>query len=228
MVQSTHRTRDLPERPSERSHGASARGRLAVAVAAGAVAGGLAALFGPWHLAPIIGWDTVAIVYTVWMWCTIWPLDAESTAATAVREDPTRASSDVLLLAASVASLAAVGLVISKAGQTNGAFEVLQVGLPVTSVVLSWLVLHTLFTLRYARLYYTGADGGVDFNQDEPPRYSDFAYLAFTIGMTFQVSDTDLQARDIRATALRHALLSYLFGAVILATTINLIAGLSK
>jgi uncharacterized membrane protein len=64
--------------------------------------------------------------------------------------------------------------------------------------------------------------------QDDPPRYADFAYLAFTIGMTFQVSDTDLKTTEIRATALRHALLSYLFGSVILAATINLIAGLAR
>jgi uncharacterized membrane protein len=68
----------------------------------------------------------------------------------------------------------------------------------------------------------------VNFNQDEPPDYVDFAYLAFTIGMTFQVSDTDLQESAIRHTALRHALLSYLFGAVIVAGTINLVAGLVK
>jgi uncharacterized membrane protein len=80
--------------------------------------------------------------------------------------------------------------------------------------------------LRYAELYYAGTRGGVDFNQDEPPRYLDFAYLSFTIGMTFQVSDTNLQAPSIRATALRQALVSYLFGAVILASMINLIAGL--
>lgn len=67
----------------------------------------------------------------------------------------------------------------------------------------------------------------MDFNQDEPPRYGDFAYLGFTIGVTFQVSDTDLTATDVRVTALRHGLLSYLFGAVILAATINLIAGLA-
>ena len=85
-----------------------------------------------------------------------------------------------------------------------------------------------MFTSRYARLYYTGPDGGIDFNQDAPPRYSDFAYLAFTIGMTFQVSDPDLQTADIRATALRQGLLFYLLGAVILATTINLVSGLLR
>jgi uncharacterized membrane protein len=67
----------------------------------------------------------------------------------------------------------------------------------------------------------------VDFNEASRPRYADFAYLAFTLGMTFQVSDTALTTREVRATALRHALLSYLFGAVIIATTINLVAGLT-
>jgi len=65
--------------------------------------------------------------------------------------------------------------------------------------------------LRHALLYYTGSDGGINFNQDDPPRYTDFAYLAFTVGMTFQVSATDLKTHLIRATALRHALLSYLW-----------------
>jgi uncharacterized membrane protein len=112
---------------------------------------------------------------------------------------------------------------ISAHGGTRG----LLAGLAAASVALSWLIVHTLFTLRYARIY-TAAGGGVDFNQEERPRYVDFAYLAFTIGMTFQVSDTDLSNHAIRAAALRHALLSYLFGAVILATSVNFIVALSS
>ena len=73
-----------------------------------------------------------------------------------------------------------------------------------------------------------GVGGGISFNEDARPSYSDFAYLAFTIGMTFQVSDTDLQNNDIRRLALRHMLLSYLMGAVIVAVTINLVAGMTK
>jgi uncharacterized membrane protein len=78
-------------------------------------------------------------------------------------------------------------------------------GVGVASIALSWFAVHTIFTLRYAQLYYTGADGGMDFNQSLGARYLDFAYLAFTIGMTFPVSDTDIQKPNIRATALRHA-----------------------
>jgi uncharacterized membrane protein len=98
--------------------------------------------------------------------------------------------------------------------------------LALATVALSWLLVHTLFTLRYASLYYADDDGGVDFNQVEPPRYADFAYLSFTLGMTFQVSDTSLTSSVMRAAALRHALMSFLFGSIILATLINLVAGL--
>ena len=118
-------------------------------------------------------------------------------------------------------------MLITASSGKGGAQDALA-GFGVFSVALSWFTVHTLFALRYARLFYLGSPGGIDFNQKTPPpRYLDFAYLAFTIGMTYQVSDTDLQTPPIRATALRHALLSYLFGAIILATTINLIAGLA-
>jgi len=99
-------------------------------------------------------------------------------------------------------------------------------GLGLLSVAVSWFTVHTIYALRYALLYYAEPVGGVDFNQEDPPCYRDFAYLALTIGTTFQVSDTDLQTTRVRVTALHHSLLSYLFGAVILAATINLIASL--
>ncbi|WP_230009070.1 DUF1345 domain-containing protein, partial [Microbacterium sp. Bi128] len=105
--------------------------------------------------------------------------------------------------------------------------------LGVVSVALSWTLVQTLFTLRYAELYYgTGTRagsrvGGIDFNQSRPPQYTDFAYLATSLGMTYQVSDTALQNHGIRAEALKHSLLSYLFGTIILATTINLVVGVA-
>jgi len=87
-------------------------------------------------------------------------------------------------------------------------------------------MVHTVFTVRYGDLYYADPVGGIDFNEDDKPDYRDFAYLALTIGMTFQVSDTDLQAKPIRRSAIRHALLSYGFGAIIVAITINIVASL--
>lgn len=206
----------------------SARARVAVSFVAG-VCVAVATLFViGGKLAPVAGWDGSAIVYLVWMWATIWRLDAGQTETRAMSEDPGQVVADVMLLSASVISLVTVIIVLIDAGNSAGATKDLLVGLGIVSVVLAWGMVHTVFTLRYARLYYGRPKGGIEFNQDEPPRYSDFAYLAFTVGMTFQVSDTNLKTEQIRATALRQGLLSYMFGTVIIATTINLIAGLTK
>ena len=202
--------------------------RLAIATVVGVGTGVVVLLLGAGKFAPAVGWDAGVIFLLAWVWFALWPMDGDRTAAMATREDPSRAVGDPLLLGAAVVSLAAVGFFLLQASSAKGVAQDLLAGVGVVTVALSWLVVHTVFTLRYAMLYYIGEDGGIDFNQDDPPQYSDFAYLAFTIGMTFQVSDTDLQTPAIRATALRQALLSYLFGAVILATTINLVAGLAN
>lgn len=195
-------------------------------VGAGLVAALLTGLLGHWLLAPAIGWAAAAIVYIGWVWLVIAPMDPATTAAHATREDPSRGITDLLLILASLASLGSILIVLLQARVAVGAGQVLLAGLALVGVALSWVLVHTLFTLRYASLYYADDDGGVDFNQSEPPRYADFAYLSFTLGMTFQVSDTSLTSSGMRAAALRHALMSFLFGSIILATLINLVAGL--
>lgn len=206
----------------------SSRTRMVVMLVAGLIGSVATGLLWAWGYAPLVGWDVAALVFMVWVWLAIGSMGASATATHATREDPGSAASNVLVVVASVASLGAVGFVLIQAGSAQGARQNLLALLGLVSVAVSWFSVHTLFTLRYARLYYTGKDGGVSFNQPTPPCYLDFAYLAFTLGMTFQVSDTNLEAPEIRHTALRHALLSYLFGAVILAGTINLLAGLGS
>jgi len=206
----------------------TARTRLIVSFAAGVVGAVASALAGAGKAAPLIGWDVVAAVFCTWVWLSVVPQDAPQTSAHAVRENPSRTLADLVLLVAAVASLIAVAVVLVEAGNAKGSAKLWELGLGVVSVAASWTLVHTVFTLKYARLYYTGTGGGISFNEDDPPRYTDFAYLAFTVGMTFQVSDTDVSDKDIRRTILRHMLLSYVFGAVIIAVTINLVAGLTK
>jgi len=201
--------------------------RLAAAAIVGVIAAVLTGLFWRWAYAPAIGWDVTAIIFSAWIWLVIWPMGAADTAAKARSEDPNRATSEIFTLSAAVASIAAVGIVLVGAHSARGLTADMLAAFGLISIAISWFTVHTIFTLRYALLYYEDAEGGVNFNQDEPPCYRDFAYLALTLGMTFQVSDTNLQTTEIRATALRHALLSYLFGTVILAAAINLIAGLT-
>ncbi|WP_084958657.1 DUF1345 domain-containing protein [Thermoactinospora rubra] len=211
--------------------GVSARRTVLTAGASGLLAAVLAAAAVPLPYVPLIGWDVAAVTFLLATWWRIARLDGAETAADAAREDLTRAAADLALLVASVASLAAVGYVLVQADMDTVPATVLHVGLAAGSVIVSWAVIHTIFTLRYARLYYSGRDGGVDFHDSTPgaqPRFTDFAYLAFTVGMTFQVSDTELRTSAFRAAVLRQALLSYLFGTVIVALAINLVASLSR
>jgi uncharacterized membrane protein len=146
----------------------------------------------------------------------------------ATRDDPSPTVAELLVLMANLVSLAAVAYVLVQASSAHGTKQALLAASAVVSVAASWALVHILYMLRYAVLYYSGTVGGIDFNQDELPRFMDFAYVAFTIGMTYQVSDTTLRSSQIRLTALRHALQSFIFGSLILATMVNLVAGLAR
>jgi uncharacterized membrane protein len=198
--------------------------RLLGTVAVGLVALAAPVAFAPWQLDVLVFWDGVAGSFLVVVWFQIFGLDSTATAAAATREDETRQMTRVLLLVASTVSLAGVGVALAKATDAGGATQVVISVAAVVTIVLSWGVVHTAYVLRYAHLYYGTAPGGVDFNGDEPD-YVDFAYLSFTLGMTYQVSDTNIQNRTIRRTVLAHTLLSYVFGTVIIAATINIVAG---
>jgi uncharacterized membrane protein len=206
--------------------GVPASARVAIAAAVGVVAGVVAAFFTVAQAAALIGWDAAAAIFLVGVWLAIAYLEPEATQHRATRLDPSRGLADLLVLTAGVAILAAVALALARAGGAHGGTKAYLLAVGLVSVVFSWLSVHTIFTLKYARLYYGDEVGGIEFNEEDGPDYVDFAYLAFTIGMTFQVSDTNLTAKPIRRTALRHALISYLFGAVIVALVINIVASL--
>lgn len=214
--------------PQESSPTTESRSRFIVMIAAGILASLVGGFTLGWLYAPTVGWGVASLVYLCWVWAIVGRLDDTQTRDRATLEDPTRGASELLTILASVASLAAVVILVIGGKSAKGLAEIGIPLLAVASVALSWMLIHTLFMLRYARLYYADTPGGIDFNQDEPPRYIDFAYLSFTLGMTYQVSDTDLQTFAIRSTALRQGLLSYLFGAVILASVVNLLVGLAN
>jgi len=183
-----------------------------------------------WELALIGGWDAATLTFLLAVWPIILRADHARAKDLATREDETRGSATVLLLGASVVSLLGVGFALSVAGRNSGADRLLLIGLAVLTVILSWTVVNTVYTLHYAHLHF-GSDKGIAFGDPtgwEGATYRDFAYVAFTIGMTYQVSDTTVRDPRIRRTVLAHALLSYLFGAVIVGGSVNLIAGLVR
>lgn len=205
----------------------SERRRVIVCGAIGLVAFGVAMPLTTWELAVLVGWIVTASVLLVSVLREIRGLDATGTARIATREDDSRAAARAALVAASSASLVAVVIGLHRASSAGTALQVVLTVAAMVTIVLSWLVVHTLFVLRYAHLYYgVGVVGGVEFPGDRPPDYRDFAYLAFTVGMTYQVSDTEITDPVVRRTLLRHALLSYLFGTAIIASTISVLAAL--
>jgi uncharacterized membrane protein len=213
-------------RRAEHGH-AFAMTRVVVAGSLGVVAFAVAMALTVWQAAVLVGWTTTAAVMVGWILRVILPKDGPATAALATREDDSRTAADLLLICAAVGSLAAVGLGLVEGAHVHGGGQAALTVLAVLSIVLSWALIHSVFTLRYAHLFYSEG-GGIDFNEKDDPDYHDFAYLAVTLGMTYQVSDTDLTTKAVRHTALRHALLSYLFGTVIIAVAINVVAGLVK
>lgn len=195
-----------------------------VSVAVGVAAAAIAIPLLDWVAGLLVGWTALAFVNVVWLLVALWPMDAESTRSHATAEDPGRTVARAISLIGSVASLGAViaVLVRSHSGPAT-AFAI-------AAVTFSWALIQVDYMVRYAHRYYSrvedGARGGIDFNQDEPPMYSDFGYFSVGLGMTYQVADTDVTTNEIRRIVIAQTLIAYLFGAVILATVINLVSGL--
>ncbi len=200
--------------------------RTGTAAIVGTASGVLLAMTLTAPVATMAGWVVGGVVFSAWTWLHVGRMDPAETRSHAMREDPGRAAGDLILLLASLASILGVGYLIA-ASATKHSSSPLDALLGVLAVMTSWTVVHTLFALRYGRLYFREDEPPVDFNSDDDPSYADFAYLAFTIGMTYQVSDTSLKSPALRHTVLRHAVISFLLGAVILACTINLVSQLA-
>jgi uncharacterized membrane protein len=180
----------------------------------------------------VIAWDIGVISFLALIWVVISTASPEQTNKNATREDQSRNAILILVLIADTVSLGAVSL------NTHGVPKADMVGhliVSVVAIVCSWLLVHTMFTLHYAHHYYragllnTEAEpdeaGGLDFPGNEPPNYLDFAYFSFVIGMTSQVSDVQISSPSIRRLALIHGVLSFAFNTVILALSVNILAG---
>lgn len=196
--------------------GAAALGLL------GAVA--VAAVGGP-ELAVLTGIAVSTALFVVVGWVVLWPLDAAATREFVGREVVDKALEEGIIVFAAVGGLAAIVVLMVMGSGADGA----TAALALAGVFLAWGSVHLMYATRYADLYYTGSAGGIDFNdsgQGEGPAYRDFLYFSYNLGMTYAVSDTNVTRGEIRSVVLRHCLLSYVFGALILATTINLVVAI--
>jgi uncharacterized membrane protein len=174
-------------------------------------------------------WDAAAITALVLSWHIIVTCNAHETHCRAAATDPGRTLVWVVVIFSAIASLFAATVVLHHVRGVPRAIEFPTVLMCLTAVLVAWTITHTSYTLRYAHLYYRDDEegvGGLEFPGGRAPDYMDFAYLAFTVGMCFQVSDVTVSGRYLRRAVLTHALLSFVYNTVILALALNLLGGL--
>jgi uncharacterized membrane protein len=204
-----------------------ASNRLLYALLAGAVAWIVAGRVNVSELArAMIGGDAGGFVLLAMVASIIVSANSANTKRRAAAEDPGRLVVWVIVLAVCSFSLFAAIFVLHDAQSLSSTEQTLVTALALATAIISWFLTHAAFTLRYAHLYYRGAasdEGGIKFAGDDKPDNLDFAYFAFTIGMCFQVSDTEISDRLIRRTALAHAVLSFVYNTGILALVLNIV-----
>lgn len=196
--------------------------RLAGAVLLGAAVGVAVGLSSRELLGALAGIAVTQLAFVVAGWAVLWPMDAAATHRNARREDFRPVGEELVVVAVASCGLVAIVLLLLLGASDTG-----HVGAATSlfGVFMAWAALHLMYATRYAYVYYA-AGGGIDFNSDQQPAYRDFFYFSYNLGMTYQVSDTSVSSTTVRAIVLRHTLLSYVFGTSILATAINLVAGL--
>ena len=181
----------------------------------------------------MLGWDAFALMMLVLSWTNFFTTTGKHIRQEAKVEDSSRIIIFVIILISTFASfLAVLLLVIDKSASARE--KAITLPIAIAGMMLSWLVVHTTFAYRYAHLYYANNEGdpnqpvgGLDFPEEEQPDFLDFAYFSFVIGMTFQVSDTEITSRRIRRICLLQSLIAFGFNTIVVALTINVIAGLT-
>lgn len=183
----------------------------------------------------LVCWIGCALTVILLNWIIIFSSHPREVRAIARLQD---SSHTFLFLFITTAAVVSLGAIVYLLKTTKGLPEVAKnehILLAIAAVIISWWLLHTIYTLRYAHLYYdtdtdidgvTKAAGGLQFPGKDEPDYLDFVYFSFIVGMTFQVSDVNITSRRIRRVCIMHALLSFAFNTAILALSINVISGM--
>lgn len=210
------------------------KAQVATALVAGALGYVVLALLLPTAVAAMGAVTLAEIMFLTLSLATLWPMDVRETGASATREDLTPRADEVLVALASV--LAMVCIVTLHLGISRGAdgevvtggWQSVQALLTLAGVFGAWACVHQTYAVHYAHLYYSddnGPVGGIEFGPEGKPAFFDFLYFSYAIGMTYGVTDLTVTSRKIRKVVLRHSMLSFIFGMVILGAAINLVTG---
>jgi uncharacterized membrane protein len=212
--------------------GLSAPRRLVLTLLIGATSFAVAQ---PWldlHARLLISWNAGALTYLIFAWLAVARADAGMTRVRAQLYDQTSYVIFLLVVVASTASVVAIGFIVGDAKPLPFPNRAAHLSLSILALLLSWLLIQTLFAFHYARRYYWREHPaedhirGLRFPGETEPDYLDFAYYSFVVGMTSQVSDVAVVARHMRRLTLIHGVLSFVFNIAILAMSINIIGGM--
>ena len=204
--------------------------RLGLGLAAGILAAAVPLPLG-WQFRGLLGWCTGIGVYLLLAWWLCVRFDAQRTRERAQAQDEPSVVLFLLMLLATMACVAAITVVMQQAKNLSGMERTLHIVLAVTALAASWLFMQTIYAFRYAHRYYheekhNEPDGpGLCFPGGLDPDYFDFLYYAHVVGMTSQVSDVQVTSREMRRLTLVHSVLSFGFNMLILALSINVVAG---
>jgi len=182
----------------------------------------------------INSWNIFCFLFLTLNWVTFWTVKPRQIRAEASIQNVNKIAVFVIAIITTISAMVLVlQLLLDKNVSGRGLSYTLFSA--VAGLLLSWVLMHTVFTLRYAHLFYADHKddknrhaGGLDFPDEPHPDFLDFAYYAFVIGMTFQVSDVTVTSKDLRRLTLFHSLLAFAFNTIIVALTVNVLAGLSK
>ncbi|MES2424462.1 MAG: DUF1345 domain-containing protein [Pseudomonadota bacterium] len=200
----------------------------------GAVAGGLTAVL-PVPLAVpahgLLAWGVASLTFVGLSWWLALASDAQRTRQRAQAQDEPGVVLFLVMLVTVLASVAAIAAMLQQVKEMQGGERTLHITLSMLALAGSWMLIHTLFAFRYAHRYYheelqDEPDGpGLVFPGQRDPDYFDFLYHAFVVGMTSQVSDVQVTSREMRHLTLVHSVLAFAFNMLVLALSINVVAG---
>ena len=209
----------------------SAQRRLAIVVALGVAVYSIGPTVVPIANRLLVTWIAASLTYLVLYWLTILHADADLTRRRAAAYDQAAYVIFLLVTNAACASIVAIGFVMGDVKSLDFWPKALHVALSIAALLLSWMLIQTVFAFHYARRYYApasvreGPAAGLNFPGVEEPAYFDFAYYSFVLGMTSQVSDVSVTTAQMRRTTLAHSILSFVFNIAVLAMSINVIGG---
>jgi uncharacterized membrane protein len=177
----------------------------------------------------LIGWNGAMLVMVPLTYIWMRNLDARQLRAKYREEDPTAPVILLVVVAGALLSVMAIIALLSTAKQVASAERVAHLILSTMTIVNSWAIVHTMFTIRYADMYYSVADGEpspLSFPETAEPLFWDFVYFAFTIGVACQTADVSTRHTDIRRTVIIHSVIAFVFNLAILGFALNVSAGL--